>query len=298
MEEKRFIADQSKRLDVFLAGASKLTRARVQNLIAQGRVLVDSAVRKANYKLKGGEEVVLTIPDSQPVSITAEEIPLDILYEDGDLAVINKPAGMVVHPAAGNWSGTLVNALLGVMELSGINGELRPGIIHRLDKDTSGLLLIAKNDFAHQALSKMLQKREIHRIYWAIVKDNIVQDTFTVYAPIGRHPVRRKEMAVVENGRAAVTDGKVLERFGTHTLVELSLRTGRTHQIRVHMKQIRHPVEGDPVYSNGGKRQMLHARRLVFEHPRTGEKVEFVAPLPDDFEEALKRFRQKNDKNA
>ncbi|MHB1315393.1 MAG: RluA family pseudouridine synthase [Christensenellales bacterium] len=293
MEIKHFSAEKDSRLDVFVSREAQLTRSRVQNLIDNGHVLVDGTARKSNYRLKGNEAVTLSIPDVKPVSIAAEKIPLHVIYEDSDLAVINKPAGMVVHPAAGNWSGTLVNALLGAMELSGINGELRPGIIHRLDKDTSGLLLIAKNDFAHQILSKRLQNREIHRIYWAIVKDNIVEDTLTVDAPIGRHPVRRKEMTVTADGRAAITDIRILERFGTHTLIEASLRSGRTHQIRVHMKYIRHPVEGDPVYSSGGNRQMLHARQLLFDHPRTGVPLNLTAPLPNDFEAALKKFRSR-----
>ena len=293
MEVKQFIADNQDRLDVYVSKVAQLTRSRVKGLIDDGYVLVDDSVKKSNFRLKGNETITISIPDVKPVSIIPEEISLDIVYEDKDIAVINKPAGMVVHPAAGNWSGTLVNALLGTMKLSGINGELRPGIIHRLDKNTSGLLLIAKNDFSHQILSKRLQAREIHRIYWAIVKDNIVEDTLTIDAPIGRHPVRRKEMAVVSDGRSAVTNVRVLERFGTHTLIEASLHTGRTHQIRVHMKYIHHPVEGDPVYSSGGDRQLLHAKQLIFNHPRTNERIELFAPLPLDFETMLEKLRKK-----
>jgi len=237
-------------------------------------------------------------PEPRPVDVQAQDIPLDILYEDEDIIVINKPQGMVVHPAAGNYNSTLVNALLHhCRDLSGINGEMRPGIVHRIDKDTSGVLVVAKNDHSHVNLAQQIKDKTAVRKYIALVEGDIKEDAGTIDAPIGRHPVYRKKMAVVPGGRRAVTHFKVLERFGRYTLIEARLETGRTHQIRVHMAYIGHPVVGDPVY--GYKRQsfnlngqLLHAQCLGFKHPRTGRYMEFCAPLPDYFTDVICKLRQ------
>jgi 23S rRNA pseudouridine1911/1915/1917 synthase len=236
------------------------------------------------------------LPEAKPVELVAEDIPLDILYEDEDLCVVNKPRGMVVHPAVGNESGTLVNALLYHFDgLSTIGGEVRPGIVHRIDKMTSGLLVVAKNDMAHEGLARQFADHFAHRSYIALVAGNIREDTGTVDAPIGRHPTERKRMAVVPNGRRAVTHFRVLYRFSSVTLLSLELETGRTHQIRVHMAHIHHPLVGDSVYSSGKndlgmEGQALHGWRLQFTHPKTGEHMAFQAPLPEDMQRALKRL--------
>ncbi len=287
----------ARRLDVFLAENSSLTRSAIQNLIAQGKVAVNGKPARASQKLGAGDMVCMAIETAKPVEVCAQDIPLDIVYQDADIAVVNKAQGMVVHPAAGNREGTLVNALLfQVGDLSGINGEIRPGIVHRLDKETSGLLVIAKNDAAHLSLSEQIKSKQAKRIYRAIVDGVLKQDEGTVDAPIGRHKTDRKKMAVNPGGRRAVTHFKVLEHFTRHTYVECALETGRTHQIRVHMKHIGHPVTGDEKYGHksplaqGG--QLLHACRLGLTHPRTGEQMEFTAPLPGYFEEALGKLRK------
>ena len=266
---------EGERLDVFAARLAGVTRSRAGTLIRQGRVAVDGAPQtKTGIKLKAGATVRLEVPPAAPVAVEAEDIALDILYQDEDLAVVFKPSGMVVHPAAGNERGTLVNALLKHLDnLSGIGGEIRPGIVHRIDKDTSGLLLVAKNDFSHVALSEQIRAHTVKRAYRAIVIGGFREDAGTVEGPIGRHPTDRKRMAIVPGGRSATTHWTVLERLRGATLIEARLTTGRTHQIRVHMASIGHPVLGDPVYGpkkspypvEGG--QLLHAFRLGFVHP-------------------------------
>ncbi len=288
------------RLDLFLVRQwPELSRSHVQKLIEGGSVWVDDAFRKANYRLKGGETIRFLPPEPEEISVEPEPIPLDILYEDGDIIVVNKARGMVVHPAAGVCHGTLVNALLHhCRDLSGINGKIRPGIVHRLDKDTSGVMVAAKNDRAHLDLAEQIGSKTAHRIYWAIVHGNIPEEKGIVRGNIGRHPADRKKMAVLrEKGKPAVTEFRVLERFGEYTLVECSLQTGRTHQIRVHMAHIGHPLAGDPQY--GPKRkapfsiqgQALHSIRLSLRHPSTGAAMVFEAPLPEDMEKILRKLR-------
>ncbi|SFT87776.1 23S rRNA pseudouridine1911/1915/1917 synthase [Selenomonas sp. GACV-9] len=302
-EPLNYIADKAgERLDVFLTRQQPdLSRAHVQKLITEGKALVDGAVRKANYKLRGGEQVSLTVPEAAPVEIKAEDIPLDVLYEDEDIIVVNKARGMVVHPASGVNTGTLVNALLyHCHDLSGINGEIRPGIVHRLDKDTSGVMVCAKNDKAHIDLAEQIRTKSAHRVYWAIVHGNIKEEAGIIKGDIGRHPTDRKKMAIVhENGKPAVTHFKVLERFGDYTLIECRLETGRTHQIRVHMTSIGHPLVNDPKY--GPKKpspfaiegQALHSLTLALIHPGTGEPMEFTAPVPEDMQRILTGLRDR-----
>lgn len=293
--------DQGKRLDLFLSEKQpEYSRSFFQNLIKEKNVLVDGKSEKANYKVKAGQRIQIFIPPPKQISLEPENIPLDIIYEDQDIIVINKPQGMVVHPAPGNYSGTLVNALLYHCDnLSGINGKIRPGIVHRIDKDTSGLLVVAKNDQAHRRLALQIKEKKAFRVYWALVENNIKEDQGTIDAPIARHPVDRKRMAVVHlpQSRPAVTHFKVLERFGEYTLVEARLETGRTHQIRVHMAYIGHPVVGDPVYGSRKQRfkldgQALHACKLGLVHPTTNEYMEFEAPIPEYFDRLLKTLRR------
>ena len=283
-----------RRLDVQLAEVSGLTRSRVASLMAEGRVSVDGqAETKAGAKPKLGQTVCLIVPAPKPAAPEAQDIPLTILYQDGDLAVVVKPCGMVVHPAAGNEDGTLVNALLHHLDsLGGIGGELRPGIVHRLDKDTSGLLLVAKNDAAQLALSRQLQEREMEKHYRALVEGSVKEDAGRVEAAIARSKKDRKKMAVDPEGREAVTEWTVLGRGRGVTLLDVHILTGRTHQIRVHMKHIGHPVCGDPIYGSGRgakvPRLMLHAYSLSFTHPATGERMTFTAELPEAFETGLR----------
>ena len=296
------------RLDAVLAQLAALSRSAAEKLILSGDVLVNGAPQTKKYAVKAGDVISLTLPELQEIEAKPEDIPLDIVYEDGDVAVINKPCGMVVHPAPGSESGTLVNALLYHMkDLSGINGDLRPGIVHRIDKDTSGLLVVAKNDFAHRALAEQLETHTVRREYTAIVQGGFRDEGGTVNLPIGRHPTDRKKMAVIRDGkhtsRHAVTHYEVVERFGAVTRLRLFLETGRTHQIRVHMSAIGHPLLGDTVYGGGGTRfekeharllqgQALHAHKLTFLHPRTAKEVSFEAPLPPEMEELLRILRE------
>ena len=287
------------RLDVTLVRhIPELSRSYAQRLIEDGQVLVDGTARKANYKLRGGEEIACTVPPAEEIEIRAEAIPLDVLYEDEDMIVINKPRGMVVHPAAGVASGTLVNALLyHCKDLSGINGVLRPGIVHRLDKDTSGVMVAAKNDMAHHFLARQIRDKEARREYRAIVHGNIVPRAGVITGDIGRHPTDRKKMAIVrENGKPATTHFEVLERFGAYTYVACCLETGRTHQIRVHMTSIGHPLVGDAKYTAKKNPfaitgQARHSLTLSLSHPRTGEEMAFKARLPADMEEILHTLR-------
>ena len=297
MMSTAFTADRAdERLDLFLVRRlPDLSRSYAQRLIADEQVTVDGTVRRANYKLRGGEEIVCTIPPAEEIQICAEDIPL---YEDADIIVINKARGMVVHPAAGIYTGTLVNALLWhCKDLSGINGALRPGIVHRLDKDTSGVMVAAKNDMAHHYLARQIRDKEAQREYRAIVHGNIVPRAGVITGDIGRHPTDRKKMAIVrENGKPATTHFEVLERFGDYTYVACRLETGRTHQIRVHMTSIGHPLVGDTKYTAKKNPfaiagQALHSMTLCLTHPRTGAEMTFTAPLPADMEGILRTLQ-------
>ncbi len=306
MQTKILVVDSQNsgmRLDKYLAEAEEeLTRSAAVRLIEDGLVTVNGKVPNKNIKLNVEDEVSLSIPDPVLPEAIPEPIPLEIVYEDNDLLVVNKPRGMVVHPAAGHENGTLVNALLYHCgsSLSGINGVLRPGIVHRIDRDTSGLLIVAKNDFAHHLLAEQIKEHSFTRKYQAVVCGNVRDDEGTIDAPIGRHHTDRKKMAVTQkNSRNAVTHYRVLQRFGNYTHLELILETGRTHQIRVHTAYIGHPVAGDPVY--GGKKylvslngQCLHAYYISFVHPRTGQTLTFSSPLPDYFTDFLNKLKRQN----
>lgn len=285
------------RADVFLAAKLGVSRSNMQKLLEDGRVKRGEKIIKANYKVRAGEMFVVDIPEPEPIEAVPENIPLDIIYEDDDVVVLNKARGMVVHPAPGNYTGTLVNALLyHCSNLSGINSAIRPGIVHRLDKDTSGIMIVAKNDAAHISLSQQIQSKTAVRTYLAVVRGNIKTDSGTTETQIARDKTDRKKMAVVkEGGRDAITDYEVLERFGKYTLVRCKLRTGRTHQIRVHMEYLGYPLVGDPKYSPmktpfGIKGQALHSHTLEFTHPRTGERMKFEAPLPEDMHKIITRL--------
>lgn len=296
-----WIAEEAKtRIDKFIAEQlPDVSRSQVQLWIGDGKVLVNGQVVKANYKLNVGDHIELSVPEPEAVDLQPEPIPIEVVYEDRDVIVVNKQRGLVVHPAPGHSSGTLVNALMyHCKDLSGINGELRPGIVHRIDKDTSGLLMAAKNDKAHASLAAQLKEHSVTRRYIALVHGNLSHDQGTVDAPIGRDTNDRKMFAVTErNSKHAVTHFMVLERFGDYTLLELKLETGRTHQIRVHMKFIGHPLVGDPMYGrNKGIRmdgQALHAAVLGFIHPSSEEYLEFSAPLPEDMEDVLSSLRSR-----
>lgn len=291
--------EQGLRIDVLLAKRfPELSRSHLQKLIADDLVTVNGKLIKANYKVQAEDSIRIIFPEAKPVEIAAEAIPLDILHEDADIIVINKSRGMVVHPAAGNYAGTLVNALLEhCQDLSGINGEIRPGIVHRLDKDTSGVMVAAKNDRAHIALAEQIKNRTASRKYVAIVHGTIAEEQGIINAPIGRHPSDRKKMAVTfSNSKEAITRFRVMERFINYTLVECKLQTGRTHQIRVHMQYIGHPVVGDPKYGPEKKRfaisgQALHSAELSLKHPISGEELLFTAPVPPDMADILTKLK-------
>ena len=292
--------DAGVRIDRYLSDQCQdISRSYLQKLLKEQSVLVEENPVKSNYKVNTGDRISLTLPEIREPEIVPEDIPLDIVYEDKDIILINKPKGMVVHPAAGHYSGTLVNGLMSHCrsELSGINGVMRPGIVHRIDMDTTGVLIVCKNDMAHNSISEQLKDHSITRRYAAIVHGVLKDDEGTINAPIGRHPIDRKKMSINEkNGRDAITHYRVLERFRQYTYIECQLETGRTHQIRVHMASTGHPLLGDSVYGpakcpfrlNG---QTLHAGVLGIIHPRTGEYMEFTAPLPDYFEELLRKLR-------
>ena len=282
------------RIDRYLSEMNKeLSRSYIQKLLKEQKITVNGSAVKANYKVQEGDEISVAVPDIKEPDILPEDIPLDILYEDDDVLIVNKPKGMVVHPSAGHTSGTLVNAIMFHCKdnLSGINGVLRPGIVHRIDKDTTGALLVCKNDNAHRNLAEQLKEHSIKRIYHAIVHGNIKEDSGTVNAPIGRHPIDRKKMSINEkNGRNAVTHYRVLERFGEYTYIACELETGRTHQIRVHMKHIGHPLLGDFLYhpeDHSISRQALQCASLTFTHPITGETLTINAKLPEDMQQLL-----------
>jgi 23S rRNA pseudouridine1911/1915/1917 synthase len=297
MEHTILEEEAGDRIDKLISSLNEeWSRSQVQQWIKDGHVLVNGQTVKTNYKCSLNDEIEIFIPDPEELDVLPEEMDLEIYYEDHDVIVVNKPRGMVVHPAPGHYTGTLVNGLLAhCKDLSGINGVLRPGIVHRIDKDTSGLLMVAKNDFAHESLVNQLVEKTVTRKYKAIVHGVIPHDYGTIDAPLGRDPKDRQSMAVVDNGKHAVTHFHVLERFKDFTFIECQLETGRTHQIRVHMKYIGYPLAGDPKY--GPKKtldidgQALHAGVLGFHHPRTNEYLEFEAPLPQEFEEILERLR-------
>ena len=297
MEKFEFVSDGKSRIDVFLSEQTGFTRSRIKKMMEDGAVTANGvAVTKSGTVLPSSVIVEVFVDDPVEISVEPENIPLDIVYEDGDVAVINKPCGLVTHPCAGTPNGTLVNALMyHVKDLSGINGVFRPGIVHRLDKDTTGLIVIAKNDKAHLSLATQIEKKTAGRYYLALLEGNIKEDEGVIDEPIGRHKKDRKKMAVDKDGRRALTYYTVMQRFGgKYTLVKFKLGTGRTHQIRVHSKFIGHPVVGDPLYNGkeefGLKTQLLHAFRLEFDHPSTGERMVFSAPLPELFQKTLKKL--------
>lgn len=298
MEQFSFVVSdqESGRLDKVVTNHyPDLTRSKIQNLIKQEQILVNQAPTTNRYKVSENDVIDVTLPDPVEVSVKPEKMNLDIVFEDDDVIVVNKPQGMVVHPAPGHENGTLVNGLLDHAPLATVNGELRPGIVHRIDKDTSGLLMVAKNDQAMLSLSAQLKAKTNQRKYLAIVHGNFKEEAGTINAPIGRSKKDRKKMAIVEDGRPAVTHFKVLERFTDYTLIECELETGRTHQIRVHLKYIGHPVAGDPLYGPRntlkGNGQFLHAKLLGFKHPRTGEELAFEVDPPQIFQDTLSKLR-------
>lgn len=289
---------EGERLDAFIAErVGTLSRSQVQKMISLGQVRVDGDLRKASYKVRAGEVISVQIQEAIPVRLLAEDIAIEIIYQDSDVAVVEKPKGLVVHPAHGNWEHTMVNALLyHVKDLSGINGELRPGIVHRLDKDTSGVMVVAKNDAAHRSLAEQIKAHTIQRQYLAVVYGVIKENQGCIEAPIGRSKTDRKKMAVTADGRAAATQYLVLERFADYTLLKVKLLTGRTHQIRVHMQYLKHPVVGDPLYTSrqppaGVTSQLLHASFLGFNHPASGIYMEFTSNPPAEFQQFLSDLR-------
>ena len=301
MEELIVDQENKERIDKYIAKClPDLSRVMVQKLIEEKQILVNEKSVKTSYTVQKGDKITITIPEAKETTLKQQDIPLDIVYEDDDILVVNKAKGMVVHPAAGNPEGTLVNAVMAHCKgnLSGIGGELRPGIVHRLDKDTSGLLIVAKNDKAHIQMSKQIQDREVKKIYIALVRGIISENEATINMPIGRSMQDRKKMAVTKKGKEAITHFQVLERFDKYTLLKVKIDTGRTHQIRVHMAEIGHPVVGDMLYSNGKNEfgvegQMLHATSLDFKHPVTQKPLHLEAPLPEYFEEVLKQLKNK-----
>ena len=296
--------NEKQRLDAYISQNTDISRSMVQKLLDEEKITVNDKIQKASYKVQAFDKIQINIETPKEVKIEPQDIPLDIVYEDNDILVVNKQKGLVVHPANGNPDGTLVNAIMAHCKdsLSGIGGELRPGIVHRLDKDTSGLLIIAKNDKAHIQVSQQIKDREVKKTYIALVRGTIVEDEATINMPIGRSTKDRKKMAVTKNGKEAVTHFKVLNRYttnkGSYTLLEIKIDTGRTHQIRVHMAEIGHPIIGDGVYSNGKNEfgvegQCLHARRLEFVHPITGKEMKLEAPLPEYFQKIIEQLESK-----
>lgn len=289
------------RLDAYIAdNMENLSRTAVKRLIEDGNIIVNNKIQKVSYKVHENDEIEINEPEAKEVSLEAQDIPVDVIYEDSDIIVVNKPKGLVVHPANGNWDGTLVNAIMAICKdsLSGIGGEIRPGIVHRLDKDTSGLLIVAKNDEAHINMSNQIKDRQVKKIYYALVRGIVSENEATINMPIGRSTKDRKKMAVTKTGKEAITHFKVLERFNKYTLLEVKIDTGRTHQIRVHLSEIGHPVVGDEVYSNGKnefgvKGQLLHAKVLDFKHPITGKDMHLEAELPQEFLDVLDKLRIK-----
>lgn len=285
----------SERLDSYIANkVETLTRTAVKRLIENGNITVNGVLQKISYKVHHDDIIEIDEPKVKEINIQAQDIPIEVIYEDSDIIVVNKPKGLVVHPANGNWDGTLVNAIMAICKdsLSGIGGEIRPGIVHRLDKDTSGLLIIAKNDKSHINLSEQIKNREVKKIYYALVRGIVPENEATINMPIGRSSKDRKKMAVIKDGKEAITHFRVLERYNKYTLLEVKIDTGRTHQIRVHLSQIGYPVVGDETYSNGKNEfgvhgQLLHAKSLDFKHPVTNEEIHLEADLPEEFKQVL-----------
>ena len=294
--------EDNERLDYYLSTElDEISRTYIQKLIKEKFVLVNDGVKKPSYLVKEGDVLKVNLPEPKKLELIPEDIPLDIVYEDDDVVVINKPQNLVVHPAPGNYTGTLVNALLyHIDSLSSINGVIRPGIVHRLDKDTSGLLIVAKNDFAHKELSNQLKDRKIHREYIALINGVLKNDEGTINLPIGRDPKNRLKMTVIyTNSKEAITNYWVLNRFSSYTLVKVKLETGRTHQIRVHFSHLKHSIVGDPLYSSGKNefgldKQLLHARKLGFIHPRSGEYMEFECDIPEGFNGIINKLKKVN----
>ena len=305
MESKLIIdvpdEETGERIDSFLSGKTDFTRTRIQQLIKDRNITVNGKPTKSSYKIEENDEIAIEVPEVETTEIKPENIKIDIVYEDSDIAVINKQAGLVVHPAHGHYSGTLVNAILyHIKDLSGINGEIRPGIVHRLDKDTSGLIVIAKNDKVHAALTEMFQEKKIRKTYLAILKGKLNKSEGKIVTQIGRDKNDRKKMTVIDDvakGKNAITNYKVVSQNNLFTLVKVNIETGRTHQIRVHMRHLGYPILGDSVYGrkDNEKRQMLHAYKLEFLHPVTGHQMEFTGEIPEDFQKALKKSDLKID---
>ena len=304
--ESKLIIDVSdeetgERIDSFLSGKTEFTRTRIQQLIKDKNITVNGEATKSSYKIEENDEIAIEVPEAETTEIKPENIKIDIVYEDSDIAVINKQAGLVVHPAHGHYSGTLVNAILyHIKDLSGINGEIRPGIVHRLDKDTSGLIVIAKNDKVHTALTEMFQEKKIRKTYLAILKGKLNKSEGKIVTQIGRDKNDRKKMTVIDDaakGKNAITNYRVISQNNLFTLVKVNIETGRTHQIRVHMRYLGYPILGDSVYGrkDNEKRQMLHAYKLEFLHPVTGRQMEFTGEIPEDFQKALKKSDLKID---
>lgn len=290
--------NSGERLDAFVANQiDSLSRTMVKKLVEEGNIKVNGQSQKVSYKVQENDVIEVAIPEAKELDIKAENIPVEVVYEDSDIIVVNKPKGLVVHPANGNWDGTLVNAIMAICKdsLSGIGGEIRPGIVHRLDKDTSGLLIIAKNDDAHLKMSNQIKDREVKKIYYALVRGVVPENEATINMPIGRSTKDRKKMAVTKDGKEAITHFKVIKRFNKYTLLEVKIDTGRTHQIRVHLSEIGYPIVGDEVYSNGKNEfgihgQLLHAKSLDFKHPITGKQMHLEAELPEEFMNVLKKL--------
>jgi pseudouridine synthase, rluA family len=305
MESKLIIdvpdEETGERIDSFLSGKTDFTRTRIQQLIKDRNITVNGKPTKSSYKIEENDEIAIEVPEVETTEIKPENIKIDIVYEDSDIAVINKQAGLVVHPAHGHYSGTLVNAILyHIKDLSGINGEIRPGIVHRLDKDTSGLIVIAKNDKVHTALTEMFQEKKIRKTYLAILKGKLNKSEGKIVTQIGRDKNNRKKMTVIDDvtkGKTAITNYRVISQNNLFTLVKVNIETGRTHQIRVHMRHLGYPILGDSVYGrkDNEKRQMLHAYKLEFLHPVTGRQMEFIGEIPEDFQKALKKSDLKID---
>ncbi|MCX7720567.1 MAG: RluA family pseudouridine synthase [Dictyoglomus thermophilum] len=303
MEKEKYeilVEDGGERIDKYLSQKISLSRSQIQDLIDKGLIKVNEKEVKNSYKVKVGDKIEVIIPPPEETEIKPQDIPIEIVYEDDDIVIINKPKGMVVHPAHGHYNDTLVNALLyRIKDLSGIGGEIRPGIVHRLDKDTTGLLIIAKNDISHQRLSEQLKNRTLKRTYWAICEGEIPWEEKRIEAPLGRHPIDRKRMAIVPYGKLAITNFKVLERFKGYTLISADLETGRTHQIRVHISHLGFPILGDEVYGRIDKRfgvrgQLLHAKKISFIHPTKNVPMEFEIDLPEEFKRVLSFLREKS----
>ena len=297
VEEK----DVGKRLDSYIAeNYSELSRTMIKKIIETNNILVNEKKQKVSYKVQANDEICINVPKAKETKLEAEDIPIEIIYEDNDIIVVNKPKGLVVHPANGNPDGTLVNAILAICKnsLSGIGGEIRPGIVHRLDKDTSGIIIVAKNDIAHINISNQIKERKVKKTYIALVRGNVPEEEATINMPIGRSTRDRKKMAVNKDGKPAITHFKVLKRYGKYTLLEVKIETGRTHQIRVHMSHIGHGIIGDELYGyvdeNLINRQALHAYSLSFNQPRTKENLEFKAELPNDIKNLIEKLRKNN----